>query len=68
MIGVSMFPQAVDLAIIALTIVIVVWRAVLLAVHGPLRGPRWQGFNYATAGALMIFTVVALGRIADLLD
>ena len=68
MIGVSTFPGAADLVIIALTIVIVVWRAVLLAVNGPLHGPRWEGFNYATAGALLAFTAVAVGRIAALLD
>ena len=67
MIGISTFPTAIDLAFIALTIAIVVWRAVLLAIHGPLRGPRWQGFNYVTVGALLIFSVVILGRIADLL-
>ena len=68
MIAISTFPAAVDLAIIALTIVIVVCRAVLLAIHGPLYNPRWRTFNYATAAALVAFTVVALGRIADLLD
>ena len=68
MIAISTFPAAVDLAIIALTIAIVVCRVVLLAVHGRLRGPRWQRFNYATAAALVAFAVVALGRIADLLD
>lgn len=68
MIGASTFSAGVDLAIIALTIVIVVWRAVLLAIAGRLRGSRWEAVNYATAVALAAFTIVAIGRIADLLD
>ena len=68
MIGASTFPAAVDLTIIALTIVIVIYRAVVLAIAGPLRGTRWEAVNYVTALALVAFTVVAIGRIAELLD